>query len=313
MKNLLILFLFVAFMAIVLPIVAIGKFQSRWTPVDESRNEEVTRFVPVEFPDLETGATGTESILKTPPLDWLERVAGDPKVQPGEISVRVPVLMYHHIRPMRPSFKKADRDMTVTPESFEAQMRQLWLAGYHAITPNDLDEAMRVGQRALPSKPVLITFDDGYRDQYEYAFPVLLKYHLQATFFIVSQAHTLSGCVNDDMTKEMDQSGLVTIASHTQHHAFLTRLSIAAQEKEIIESKKDLETLLGHPVTAFAYPYGSWSPEIAKEVEQAGYALGFGVRLGTLHTPSSAFQMRRVRVLDGEAVGELLERLVGGE
>lgn len=313
MKNLLILFLFVAVMAIVTPIIVIGKFEKRWMPIDPSRNEEVAAFVPSEFPDPETGATGTDSVLRMPPVDALERMAGDPKIQEGETSVRVPVLMYHHIRPMEARFKKADRDMTVTPEAFEAQMASLYQAGYHSITPDELALAMRNGQSSLPDKPVLITFDDGFKDQLMYAVPVLKKYRLKATFFIVTRMTYLNGCMKDADLKALDDTGLFTIASHTENHVFLTRYGADKRHEEIAGSKKDLEDLLGHPVTAFAFPYGSWSPEIAKEVADAGYALGFGVRLGSLHVPSSAYQLRRIRVLDGERIVSLLERLVQGE
>ncbi|HEU0050802.1 MAG TPA: polysaccharide deacetylase family protein, partial [Patescibacteria group bacterium] len=80
-----------------------------------------------------------------------------------------------------------------------------------------------------------------------------------------------------------------------------------------VGSKQDLERLLGHSITAFAYPYGSWSFAIAKEVERAGYTLAFGVRLGSLHTDSSRFQLRRIRVLDGEALVPLLDQFSESE
>ncbi|HEU0051338.1 MAG TPA: polysaccharide deacetylase family protein, partial [Patescibacteria group bacterium] len=195
MKNLLTLFVFVAVMAIVMPVLFVGHFQPRWADAANLiRNNDAALFAPAEFPDPDTGATSTDSsFLKNPPLGYLERIAGDPSVKPGETAVRVPVLMYHHIRPMRPNFSKADREYTVTPEAFEEQMHSLWLAGYETITPDDLLSAIGKGQSSLPTKSVLITFDDGFRDQYQYAFPVLKKYHLKATFFIVSQAHSLAG------------------------------------------------------------------------------------------------------------------------
>ncbi|MDO8617283.1 MAG: polysaccharide deacetylase family protein [Candidatus Uhrbacteria bacterium] len=250
--------------------------------------------------------------LDPPPLERLTRIAGDPPVQKGEISVRIPILMYHQIRPTRSSFAFRDKFFSVTPESLEAQLKALVVAGYETVTPQDLIAALteKDGATRLPKKPVLITFDDGYRNQYQYAFPLLKRLGLKATFFIISQGHRWRGYVTEEMIKELDQSGFITIASHTQHHAMLPRYGAAAREREIGDSKKELETLLGHPVTSFAYPYGGWSVEISKEVERAGYQLGFGVRLGSLHTSSSRYQLRRMHVNDREDVVALCDRFL---
>ena len=247
-----------------------------------------------------------------PPLEHLAAIAGDPPVQKGEVSVRVPILMYHQIRPTRSSFSLLDRRFSVTPESLDAQLKALLAAGYETITPQDLTAALteQDGPSHLPKKPVLLTFDDGYRNQYQYAFPILKRLGAKATFFIISQGYRWRGYMTNDMIKEVDKSGLITIASHTQHHAMLPHYGTAAREREIGDSKKELETLLGHPVTSFAYPYGGWNVEISREVERAGYQLGFGVRLGSLHTPSSKFQLRRMHVNDREDVVALCDRFL---
>ncbi len=260
-----------------------------------------------EGPPHQQKHASSTGILYAPPLAYLTRVKGDPTPLPHEIAVRVPVLMYHHIREMRPNFTRKERLFSISPASFAAQMEGLKRAGYHTINPRDLSHALKEGAAALPSKPVLITLDDGYRDQYENALPVLQRLDLQSTFFIVSRADTLHGSMNKDMIRAAEKTGLVTIASHTEHHAFLTHKNPATRHEEIVGAKKDLETLLGHPVLDFAYPYGAWSPEIAKEVADAGYDLGFGVRLGSVHTSSSRYQLRRIRVLDGEDVVSLLD------
>lgn len=265
-------------------------------------------FTSSSAPVVSAGAVTSTARLHLPPIAYLLRVKSDPKLQPGETSVRVPILMYHHIREMRPSFNRKERLFSVTPASFAAQMESLKRAGYHAITPRQLEQTLKAGATVLPSKPVLITLDDGYRDQYEQALPVLKRLGMSATFFVVSRADTLRGSMNKEMIRAADASGLVTIASHTQHHRFLTRWSPAVRQEELAGAKRDLEELLGHPVLDFAYPYGAWNQTIAKEVEATGYTLGFGVRLGSLHTSSTRYQLRRIRVLDGEDMVPLLER-----
>jgi peptidoglycan/xylan/chitin deacetylase (PgdA/CDA1 family) len=259
-------------------------------------------------PESSLASSSARALLHDPPLAYLAHVAGDPRVSAGEIAVRVPVLMYHHVRPMQNHFTSKERMYTVTPESFTAQMETLMAAGYVPITPDDLDRALTQGVSALPSKPVLVTLDDGFRDQYANVFPVLKRLGIKATFFIVSRASARTGSLDPATIQELDRSGLITIAAHTEHHAFLSRYSMATRHEEISGSKQDLEELLGHPITVFAYPYGSWTPEIAKEVEQAGFRLGFGIQFGSLHTPSSRYQLRRMRVLDGENVVALLDQ-----
>lgn len=250
-------------------------------------------------------ATNTAA-LRLPPLRYLQAVKGDPRLEPTDISVRVPILMYHHIRAMKPSFTSKDRQYTVTPEHFEAQMEGLVKAGYTTITPRDLQAAIE-GKMILPEKAVLLTFDDGYREHYKVVFPILQRLRLKATYFIISSTTRINAHMSEDMIREVDASGLVTIADHTRHHPFLARLSSAGRVPEIVGSKQDLETIVGHPIFDFAYPFGSWSQEVANDVKRAGYSLGFGIRLGSLHGESSRYQLRRIRILDGEDVVPILD------
>jgi peptidoglycan/xylan/chitin deacetylase (PgdA/CDA1 family) len=246
-------------------------------------------------------------LLHQPPLAYLRNVVGNPLIKKDEMAVDVPVLMYHHIRPILASYNAKERKYTVTPEAFEAQMIELVNAGYTTISPDELERALREGPAFLPKKPVLLTFDDGYQEHYHRAYPILKKYGLKATYFIVTDDRPKRRYVTDAMLKEMDESGLITIASHTKNHAFLTKLGSAARTDEIKGSKEDLEAILGHSVDYFAYPYGAISPQIEQEVEDAGYKLGFWIRLGYLHAPSSKYQLRRIRVEEGESMVALLE------
>lgn len=280
------------------------------TRAPSNEENEVESNAPIEAPAVSNERELATTTLFMPPIERLAAMAGDPPLAKGEVSVRVPVLMYHQIRPVGKNFTRKEKLFSVSPQSFGAQMQELVQKGYTAIAPDDLEAALRFGPGVLPSKPVLITFDDGYRNQFERAFPVLKRLGIKATFFIVSRADIFKGFMSDAMVKELDRSSLITIASHTQHHPMLGKSGRVVREHEIRDSKSDLETLLGHPIKFFAYPYGSWSVEIAKEVEEAGYELGFGVRLGSLHTPSSKYQLRRIRVLDRESVAALGDRFL---
>lgn len=235
-------------------------------------------------------ATGTERLL----------------VLSTSTTILIPVFMYHHIREFRPKDTTNQKLYIVQPKSFEAQMEGLVRAGYHTITPDELFRAMTDGPNGLPTKPAMLTFDDGFRDQYENAFPVLKRLNLKATFFVVSRTLTEDG-LSKQMVKEMDASGWITIAAHTQHHVFLTRSSPSKQIEEIAGSKKDLETLLGHEVDSFAYPYGMSSSEVRQEVKDAGFKTAFSIRPGSLHTTSTQFTLPRIRIADEDDVPTIAE------
>jgi len=274
---------------------------------DWERNSVVEHYVPEEATfsvPLAEQATTAPSVISTTfhelPLA---------KSLPLPPAVRAPVLMYHYVRPITPNLTKTQRLLSITPESFTAQMQEITALGYHTITPDDLYAAL-TGGKQLPDKPLIVTFDDGYVGQYQYAFPVLKQLGLKATFFVITDFHRdKSAYMTDSMLLDMDASGLCTIASHTRHHAWLTNYRPAVQQDEIAGSKQELEKLLGHPVTAFAYPYGKFDASVEKLVAQAGYETAFSTRLGSVHTSSTLLELRRIRAKNGEKLGPLLERI----
>ncbi len=291
----------------------------RWfaTSTEEDLRETLEQEEEYAIPDTTTlpeEATAASSSapsfpLMRPAVERLLRIASDPVLSYGERGARVPVFIYHHIRPFSRRMNAKQRLFTVTTESFAAQMEGLTRAGFTTITPEDLLAAMDGGAE-LPPKPVMITFDDSYRDQYEYAYPVLKRFGMKASFFVVTQSSRQRGAMTQEMIRELDQSGVGFIASHTQHHAYLTRYKKETRLREIGASKKDLEVLLGHRVDAFAYPYGAWNEEVEQEVRDAGYKMAFGVRLGSLHASSSLFNLRRIGVYDREDVAALAEAML---
>lgn len=273
-----------------------------FTAITSEADSDEELVEPLRLPPSGPGTT-----LHAPPLSYLKSVIGDPKPGEGELSVRVPVLMYHRIRPWTAKETDEERYYTVRPEAFEVQMAGIAAAGYHTITPGDLERALVQGPSALPPKPVLLTFDDGFREHYTRVLPILQQYNLQATFFVISEANTSPAHMTDDMIREVDRSGFVTIASHTKHHWMLAKLGASELADEVAGSKSDLEKVVGHTVSLFAYPFGSYSTAVDKAVRSAGYTSAYGIRFGSLHTPSTLFQLRRMRVQDGEDVVMMLD------
>lgn len=237
----------------------------------------------------------------------LERLVREPIPKQGEFSIRVPVLMYHHIRALDPTFSPVALGLSVTPEHFASHMKELVDLGYHTITPHELYLAIHQ-QATLPEKPVLISFDDGHRDQYKNAWPILQKYHLKATFFVISGYLSYAGYLDAGMIRELDRSGLITIASHTRHHVSVPSIKPERRLEEVQGSKKDLEKVVNHPVVDFAYPYGAVNGSTEDLVADSGYEIGFSTYVGSLHASSSLMELRRVRVLDEDTLAPLLER-----
>lgn len=184
-------------------------------------------------------------------------------------AVRVPILVYHIVRPSYPDDSPAVRSLALTPETFDAELAYLARAEYHVISFSDLERYF--AQHApLPEKPVIISFDDGWKDQFTYAFPLLVQHNYKATFFVFTNAIGRPGFVSWDDLEEMQDAGM-TIGSHSRSHPYLTRAATSSLESEIRGSKRILEERLGVPVNEFAYPFGQYTQAIVALVKEAGY------------------------------------------
>ena len=212
-----------------------------------------------------------------------------PNLVSGE---RVLVLNYHKI-------DDANISLAVTPKDFEAQLKYLQDNGYHTITPDELYESLEGGGR-LPANPVLITFDDGYADNYSNAFPLLKKYGCKATIFVVTSfLSKYRSYLTWEQVKEMEQSG-ISIESHTVTHRSMTDLTDEQLKEELVESKKKLEAELGHRVNYIAYPTGTYNLHIAQMVKEAGYKAAFTIKYGNVDAASNVYALERVPVFHTE-------------
>jgi peptidoglycan/xylan/chitin deacetylase (PgdA/CDA1 family) len=221
-------------------------------------------------------------------------------------SVAVPVLMYHHIG--SPVGHLAENQFYVTPLAFEAQMA--YLAG-NGFTPVSLEGVLAalLGEAPLPANPVAITFDDGNQDNFDLALPVLEKYHLSATFLVVTGWVGKPGHLTWDEIATMQQAGM-HFGAHTVSHRYLPYLPVSLADQEIRASKAALEAHLGQPVRVFAYPYGHAAPTITRLVQQAG----FGIALGTSpyrldHTLAERFYLTRYGVYSWTSLSSFEQHL----
>lgn len=227
--------------------------------------------------------------------------------RPGLDSVNGPkviVLNYHKIDNMHIS-------LSVKPEDFERQMKYLTEHNFHSITPQELYAALVDGAE-LPENPVLITFDDGYMDNYTNAYPILKKYGLKATIFVITGFldRAQPGYFTWGQAAEMEASGLINIESHTVTHTSLTDLTEEQVKMELERSKNDIERRLGKQVDFLAYPTGTYNLHIAALVKEAGYKGAFTVKYGNVDRASNVFAIERVPVFHTEnTYRSFLERL----
>lgn len=214
-------------------------------------------------------------------------------------TVKVPIIIYHSIRPYIPGESALQDRFDVTPELFEQQLVYLRDNGYTPVSIDMLISFTKTGTTTPVKKPVVLTFDDGWENQYTYAFPLLKKYQMVGVFYVYTNpvdkgaVHFLSW----NQIKEMSAAGMV-IGSHTLTHPYLKELSLDEARKEIFESKKNLETELGKPVLAFAQPFGGTSPEIEALAKEAGYVTARGTVEGVLHSRNDLFNLHGYFVSD---------------
>jgi len=189
----------------------------------------------------------------------------------------VPILVYHSIGPV-PKIKesKMQTHYRVTTENFEKQMQFLKDNGYQPITFKKLVNSFNNYVMKLPEKSVVITFDDGWKNQYDNARPILEKYNFSATFFITTGYVNYKAYMNWDDLKYLSNHNF-EIASHTKSHQVSTKIHFDKLQSELAESKKILENKLGIKISTLAYPNYAENEVVHQVVKTAGY---FGARGG---------------------------------
>jgi peptidoglycan/xylan/chitin deacetylase (PgdA/CDA1 family) len=226
----------------------------------------------------------------------------------GRRSISVPILMYHYIR--TPPSALTDRlgyNLSVKPSDFSRQMAWLDDNGYNPVTLNDL-RAYFTGRQELPSKPVVITLDDGYADLYTKAFPILRAHNFKAVAYIVTGFVGKPRYVTSSQVVQLAQYG-IEIASHTVSHADLAHTSQLMIMFELISSKEWLQRLLGHAVVDFAYPSGQFNGQVIAALQATGYQSAATTMPGTYHSKADRYLWTRVRVSGGESLLNFIKGL----
>ena len=233
-----------------------------------------------------------------------------PPIPDGWIrQVQVPILMYHYVSVPPPGSDVYRRDLSVSPDLFRSHLQALADGGYTPISMYDLVGHLNQGT-PLPEKPVILTFDDGYRDNYENAFPLLQEFGMTGMFFVVSDYMDEGNplYLSWDMAREMKAAGMF-IESHGRNHASLRNRNDDYLVWQALGSAETIEHELGVRPRFITYPFGHYDRNTIRIFESAGFWGGVTINAGATHSTDNLFQLRRVRVRGTTSAGELVRLL----
>lgn len=204
---------------------------------------------------------------------------------------RLPILMYHSIDYTPDS----ENRMTISPAVFERQMKYLRDNRYNVIS---LERAVEYIEKRIrpPRKTVAITMDDGYENNYKYAYPILKRYSIPATIFVIVNMVGKEGFMDWDEIKDLSGSGLIGIGSHTMSHLWLTGLDDRTLWEELTNSRRILEERLGKEIEYLCYPMGGYNDHVKSAVKIAGYKAAFATKPTRFSPNYDVYEIKRVRI-----------------
>ncbi len=208
--------------------------------------------------------------------------------------VTVPVLMYHHIQPTKDAAQKKQSGLNVDNGMFDLQMEYLKSHGYTTITAKQLIDSLRT-HVSLPKKSIVLTFDDGYKDNYTYALPIFKKYGVTANLMLATGLMEGADYLSWDQVNEMKNNG-VYFTDHTWSHYGVGRGSQDKIKFEIETAKKQIEDHTGQHVDIFTYPYGSFSNAAISILQQDGFLGAFSTIPGFSQCDSFIMNLHRTRI-----------------
>jgi peptidoglycan/xylan/chitin deacetylase (PgdA/CDA1 family) len=218
----------------------------------------------------------------------------------------VPILCYHQVRDWKPNDSKTARDYIVPIEDFKNQMKSLADSGYHTILPDQLYDYLTTGKQ-LPSKPVMLTFDDTRLDQYTAALPELNKYGFKGVFFIMTVSLGKPGYMSREQVKQLSDEGH-TVGSHTYDHKNVKTYEEKDWAEQIAKPSKQLQEITGKPIEYFAYPFGLWNKQAIPNLKKYGFKSVF-----QLYAPRDEndplFSIRRI-IIPGGWSGTTVQRVM---
>jgi len=222
-----------------------------------------------------SGPVKKEESKNEAPGNSIDTVQTKPNADIGIILAKkeVPVLCYHHIREAKPGQSETLKSYSVSPASFAQQMKTLKDSGYETILPGQLYEYLVRGA-ILPSKPVMLTFDDTDEEQFTIGASEMNKYGFKGVYFIMTVSINRPRYMSKEQLKELSDSGNA-VEAHTWDHHMVTKYKEPDFDIQFIKPKKKVEEITGKPAEYFAYPFGIWNQAAIPELKKAGYKMAF--------------------------------------
>lgn len=276
------------------------------TPTAEPTN---TLLPPTEMPTATPmpTLTATPTLLPTPTPTATPTALPTPEPTPDGTTrtLIVPILMYHYISVPPADAGRVRRDLSVTPENLRAHLQMLRAEGYESISLEQLVLALQVGQ-PLPSRPVIITFDDGYRDNYTEAFRILREEGMTGTFFVITKMldQERPEYLSWDMVIEMHQAGM-EIGSHSYEHVDLAGRSEDYLVYQLLGSREAIEERIGEPVRFFSYPSGNYDALTMRMLHETQYWAAVSVTQGATQRSDALYELERIRVRGADDAARL--------
>lgn len=233
----------------------------------------------------ETAAAAIAPITKPIPVDAATVIARK----------EVPILCYHQVRDWKPTDSKTAQNYIVPVQTFKEQIKMLADSGYHTVLPDQLYAYLTTGA-PLPSKPIMLTFDDTDLDQYTVALPEMNKYGFKGVFFVMTVSIGRPRYMSKEQIKALSDEGH-SIASHTWDHHNVKQYQGQDWVTQIEKPSKQIENITGKPVTYFAYPFGLWNPQAIPQLKQRGIIAAF--QLSDKRDPSDPLHTIRRIIVPG--------------
>lgn len=251
------------------------------------------------FKNSEEKLISAESLANVPLIPPSPTPTPSPSPTPTPVPLigyclNVPVLMYHHIQPNSEAQSNGQKALSVDNGEFDLQMGYLVGNGYTVISAQQLVDAL-INHSGLPGKSVVITMDDGYKDIYAYAYPILQKYHIAANLAVITGLVGGENYVSWGQVEEMSGSGLVNMLNHTWSHYSISQSSDKAKY-EIATAKQQLQDHTGQNMDLFVYPYGAINSIAVSALQQEGIRGAFSAIGGHWQCDSFIMALHRTRI-----------------
>lgn len=208
--------------------------------------------------------------------------------------INTPIVMYHHIKSCDDSCNDIEKGLSVDPEIFDGQMKYLKENNWKSLKLNDLFYKYE-------QPTIAITFDDGYKDNLTEALPIMKKYDLVATIFIISDMVGNDGYLTWEEIKELKDAGW-EIGVHSATHPNLATLGTEDLKYQIIDAKKKIDENVGVMTTSFSYPAGKYNPEVINIVKEAGLSIAVTTNYDLKNSKENVFELNRIRINGSDSV-----------